>query len=138
MMILDASGNQMGDQADTLDRLYQVQTKKLRESLDLWDKYVDPTDAFRGPRGELWSRIGSDMSYEDEESRFLTIEDLKKARMVCRALAFSNEFAINGHENRISYVIGTGHTYLVTAKKGETVADTKLKEVQTVVMSSWC
>jgi capsid protein len=31
-------------------------------------------------------------------------------------LAASNEFAINGHENRISYLVGSGHTYRAAPK----------------------
>jgi capsid protein len=32
-------------------------------------------------------------------------------------LALENEFAINGHENRISYIIGPGHTYRAVPNK---------------------
>ena len=36
----------------------------------------------------------------------------------CRRLATVNEFAINGHENRISYIVGAGHSYHATVRKG--------------------
>ena len=35
--------------------------------------------------------------------------ELADARAQCRRLAVTNEFAINGHENRISYIVGAGH-----------------------------
>ncbi len=44
---------------------------------------------------------------------------LREIRNQCRMLALGNEFAINGHENRISFVVGTGHTYFAAAKKGQ-------------------
>ncbi|MDO4557471.1 MAG: phage portal protein [Planctomycetia bacterium] len=34
--------------------------------------------------------------------------ELDEIRRQCRELAMVNEFAINGHENRISYIVGTG------------------------------
>ena len=35
-------------------------------------------------------------------------QQLAEIRAQCRALAVTNEFAINGHENRISYIVGSG------------------------------
>ena len=32
-------------------------------------------------------------------------------------MALENEFAINGHENRISYIVGPGHSYRATLRK---------------------
>ncbi|MCA9221237.1 MAG: phage portal protein, partial [Planctomycetales bacterium] len=45
-------------------------------------------------------------------------DQLRELRAECRRLALTNEYAINGHENRISYVVGTGHTYHVAICKG--------------------
>ena len=43
---------------------------------------------------------------------------LAEIRGQCRAWPPSNDFAINGHENRISYIVGSGHSYRVLAKPG--------------------
>jgi hypothetical protein len=48
-----------------------------------------------------------------------TPAELDALRQECRALACTNEFAINGHENRISYIVGTGHQYRVLARRGQ-------------------
>ncbi len=42
---------------------------------------------------------------------------LAEIRRQCRTLALENEFAINGHENRVSYIVGAGHTYRATLRK---------------------
>ncbi len=52
-----------------------------------------------------------------------TRPQLAEIRDQCRALAVSNEFAINGHENRISYIVGSGHSYRVLAKPGRPAGD---------------
>ncbi|MDD3468819.1 MAG: phage portal protein [Thermoguttaceae bacterium] len=36
--------------------------------------------------------------------------ELDEVRLACRELAMTNEFAINGHENRISYIVGSGYS----------------------------
>src|SRR5262249_42757161 len=48
-------------------------------------------------------------------THLLTDSQLADIRQQCRALALQNEFAINGHENRISYIVGPGHTYRAAA-----------------------
>jgi hypothetical protein len=45
---------------------------------------------------------------------------LREIRTQCRVLAATNEFAVNGHENRISYVVGSGHTYRAMARAPST------------------
>lgn len=47
----------------------------------------------------------------DCSAPFRNEAELAEIRRRCRALAVENEFAVNGHENRISYVVGTGHRY---------------------------
>ena len=51
---------------------------------------------------------------------FADEQQLAQIRDQCRALAVANEFAINGHENRISYIVGSGHVYRAVAKQGKT------------------
>lgn len=110
--------------------------RRLREAFDeLWDSFVDPAEALYDLDGSRWARLGGEGSlmgsaggvpYSDEQQ-------LAEIRGQCRALAASNEFAINGHENRISYVVGSGHTYRASPRKGETPAAELLRAVQVVL-----
>ena len=53
---------------------------------------------------------------------------LGELRAQCRRLAATNEFAINGHENRISYIVGAGHSYRAAVCKGmEAPADVPMQ-----------
>ena len=72
------------------------------------------------------SSIRDDALYDDDGTRWLALDgdlmpggiagvvftqvQLAEIRGQCRALAAGNAFAINGHENRISYIVGSGHT----------------------------
>ena len=64
---------------------------------------------------------------------FADEQQLAQIRDQCRALAVANEFAINGHENRISYIVGSGHAYRAVAGKGPTAAEPLVREVQAVL-----
>ena len=37
-------------------------------------------------------------------------------------------FAINGHENRVSYIVGTGHRYRVIERRGQKMSPTLVRE----------
>ncbi len=71
---------------------------------------------------------------------------LAEIRRHCRMLALENEFAINGHENRISYIVGPGHSYRATAKSRQicTIEPTQQKisslvsQVQSVIDDFIC
>ena len=65
-----------------------------------WSRLIGGTDRPHAGPG-AWSEV------EWEESL-----------RACRALSVENEFAINGHENRISYLVGRGHVYRVSPRKG--------------------
>ncbi|MDZ4819588.1 MAG: phage portal protein [Planctomycetota bacterium] len=99
-----------------LDRLQQ----RLKESYgELWDSVVDPREALLDDDGSAWlplATAGSGQMFETASN--LNDAQLRDIRNQCRMLALCNEFAINGHENRISYIVGTGHTYRATVKKG--------------------
>jgi lambda family portal protein len=58
---------------------------------------------------------------------------LRELRAECRVLAASNEFAINGHENRISYLVGSGHTYRAEIRKGSAADSGLAGQVQGVL-----
>jgi hypothetical protein len=98
---------------------------------DLWDNYVDPAEALYDADGTRWAALGGGLSGGNASGvPFTTEQQLAEIRDQCRALAAGNEFAINGHENRVSYVVGAGHAYRVTAK-GPPEADASLvREVQ--------
>lgn len=105
---------------------------RLCEAFDeLWNGFVDPADALLDAEGTRWTRLG----IEDVPSgpALGSEQELREARAQCRMLAVTNEFAINGHENRISYVVGSGHTYRASLKKGVGDADDCADRVQEVL-----
>ncbi len=64
---------------------------------------------------------------------FRSEADHAAIRLECRALAVHNEFAINGHENRISYIVGTGHSYRVVARPGRQLPESLLWQIQEIL-----
>jgi capsid protein len=107
---------------------------RLLEVFDaLWDDFVDPREAFAD--GEEWwlpvgSRLGTAAGIGDATWNEQSLAEL---RGQCRRLAATNEFAINGHENRISYIVGPGHSYRATVCKGMTAPPALALEVQKVL-----
>jgi hypothetical protein len=103
----------------TLDQLQS----RLTEAFDaLWDDFVDPREAYAGDDGQWWLPMAMNQSAggPDGVARAAPIDELGLARLrdECRRLALANEFAINGHENRINYIVGPGHGYLATLRPG--------------------
>jgi len=85
----------------------------------LWDDFVDPRDAYSDVDGSWWLPAGGAGGAGAEPGCGVASEQqLRELRQQCRRLAMSNEFAINGHENRISYIVGSGHIYCATVCKG--------------------
>lgn len=84
---------------------------RLHEAIDfLTDHSVDPEDAYYDVDGSRWAEVGGGAS-GGGSAVVASESQLSEIRAQCRVLATTNEFAINGHENRISYIVGTGHTY---------------------------
>ncbi|MDO4549660.1 MAG: phage portal protein [Planctomycetia bacterium] len=90
---------------------------------------------------EHWVSLsrGSSGTYEGIHSE----EALQEIRNSCRQLALTNEFAINGHENRISFIVGSGHTYRVEVREGEELQKSTLIKMQRwlddfISESRWC
>ena len=115
--------------------------RRLFEAFDeLWDNFVDPAEANYDADGLRWNSLalgGQTFSLSrggrSSPAPFAGEEQLAEIRAQCRMLAAENEFAINGHENRISYIVGSGHSYRVMAKKGLTPDKKLLREVQSVL-----
>lgn len=100
----------------------------------LWDRLVDPREAWDDGDGEDWLRVGAEFAGGTGWGAGLRSErELAEARAQCRQLAVTNEFAINGHENRVSYIVGAGHQYRAVARRGSTVAGDVLRDVQAVL-----
>ncbi len=90
--------------------------RTLSEALhDLCQSLVDPLEPY-ADTGLGWTTLGcssfaADQPLGDEHS-------LGCIRQQSRALAATNPFAINGHENRISFIVGSGHVYRASTQKG--------------------
>lgn len=106
--------------------------QRLLESLDdLWDRLVDPADSLDDADGSRWLPL--DGGRGTPGSSPITEPELAALRAECRQLALTNEFAINGHENRISFVVGTGHAYRATPKAGRNAPQDLVQQVQLVL-----
>jgi hypothetical protein len=101
--------------------------EKLAEAIDLANSIIDPTDAYRNgnetwlPIGRGFTGVGSGVSGNMGlgllTSGFDTELELAMARDEMRYLAGTNPYAINAGENRVSYIVGDGHTYDVALRK---------------------
>jgi capsid protein len=109
--------------------------RRLTEAFDeLWNSFVDPAEAIYDGDGTAWNRLGFGltgsaafgMPYRNEP-------ELAVIRNECRQLAVTNEFAINGHENRISYIVGSGHIYRALPGRGVTLDPSLPLAVQLVL-----
>ena len=107
----------------------------LLEAFDeLWDNFVDPAEAYYDVDGSRWTQVGGRPGQVGAVGvAFTTEQQLREIRVQCRSLAVTNEFAINGHENRISYIVGSGHAYRVTAKPGHEAGEGLVRDVQDVL-----
>lgn len=116
--------------ADT-DRLERQITEACES---LWDALVDPREAYIDDEGLWWSGLGGAGTPGARSGLpCVTEEQLTEARLQCRRLAATNEFAINGIENRISYLVGPGHTYRAISRKGMPANSELVAEVQAVL-----
>jgi len=85
---------------------------QLREAFNLlYSDFVDPREAYLDDHGLPWQGLGSGDSPH-------SAEQLADVRLQCRQLLYANEYAINGVENRISYIVGPGHHYQAIVRKG--------------------
>lgn len=108
--------------------------RRLSEAFDeLWNGFVDPAEAVYDVDGTPWNRLGGGpLAGATSGIPFADEQQLAQIRDQCRELAVSNEFAINGHENRVSYIVGSGHAYRASTKRGRDV-EPLVAEVQAVI-----
>jgi capsid protein len=108
---------------------------RLLEAFDnLWDDFVDPRDAYADPDGGWWLPLsGANGGSPRTGAGPFTERTLGELRDQCRRLAATNEYAINGHENRISYIVGPGHSYRAAVCKGMDAPDYVPMQVQKVL-----
>ena len=83
---------------------------------ELWDNFVDREDDFYDADGVRWMAIDGDLGPNRNAGVIFNQVQLAEIRCQCRALAAGNAFAVNGHENRINYIVGSGHSYRVLAQ----------------------
>ncbi|MEN6451974.1 MAG: phage portal protein [Thermoguttaceae bacterium] len=113
--------------------------RRLAEAFDqLWDAFVDPADAISDADGTPWTSLGGLGQGVATGMAFANEQQLAEIRQQCRALAVANEFAINGHENRISYIVGSGHAYRAVARRGVMPDEMLLRGVQAVLDEFVC
>ncbi|QDT01277.1 phage portal protein [Adhaeretor mobilis] len=114
--------------------MHQLEAR-VSEACDLlWDSLVDPREAFLDGDGQWWPEVSVDGQSPSGTASLVRDEtQLAEVRRQCRLLAATNEFAINGMENRISYLVGPGHQYLATVRKGVDAPATLVMEVQNVL-----
>ena len=91
---------------------------KLLESFLGEDHYVDPREPFYDDGLAAWYGVGAAQG-KDGQTAYFTEQTLAEIREQSRALARTNEFAINAIENRVNYVVGNGHKYHAIAKSEE-------------------
>jgi len=116
------TGNRSGRSRSIMEALARInQSFAIMESaLSFDDTIVDPREAFYDQTtGEMWDPVGGDRS---TATNLRTEETLAAVRRECRQLAMHNPFAINGHENRINYLVGSGHVYTAVPIHGTALA----------------
>ena len=91
---------------------------------DIDDRYVDPMEPYYDTDGTRWV---SSSSNANPAGPFPVFDEsfLRDMRSQCRSHALCNEFAINALENRVNYIIGSGHKYHIIPK---TAADFDLSQ----------
>jgi capsid protein len=109
--------------------------EQISEACDsLYDALVDPREAHLDDEGLWWNSVATaGVGQGVAGAPALDERGLYEARLQCRRLAATNEFAINGHENRISYIVGPGHEYRAVTRKGAESSPDLAADVQAVI-----
>jgi hypothetical protein len=128
--------------AATGPRLAHLERRLVEAFDELWNGFVDPAEAIYDVDGTAWNPVGGGLSGPAASVPFRNEQELAAIRNECRWLAAANEFAINGHENRISYIVGSGHAYRAVAARGGSGDDDLVLAVQLLLdefvrLNSW-
>ncbi len=109
--------------------------QRISEACDaLWDQFVDPREAFLDQDGSLWDTVLVDGQAPQQTSvPFASETQLAEIRQQSRRLVATNEYAINGIENRINYLVGVGHNYRASIRKGAHAPAELEMEVQLIL-----
>ena len=110
--------------------------RRLTEAFDdLWSGLVDRNEPYcDDPDGTHWLTLGAGRATGALPTVGFAYEgQLTAIRNECRALALTNEFAVNGHENRVSYIVGSGHTYRAAARKHRETPPDLVADVQSLL-----
>lgn len=113
---------------------WQIETYRnlcgyIESQLSVMNGNDDPIGQLVSQDDELWQLINEDGRL-NEGMPYHSTEDLARMRRLCRMFYWQHPFAECAHENRISYVIGEGHTYSVGQKPGRDVPEEALQDVQ--------
>ncbi|HEX3598895.1 MAG TPA: phage portal protein [Lacipirellulaceae bacterium] len=108
----------MANQTQTNGKHLSLESRLLEVFDALWDDLVDPREAYADADGGWWNPVGTAGRNIVSSDGVLNERALAELRAQCRGFAATNEFAINGHENRISYIVGPGHSYRAAICKG--------------------
>lgn len=109
--------------------------QRVSEAVDsLWDALVDPREAYVDDDGMWWNNLNeAGGGFVRAGLPYLNEAQLAEVRLDCRRLVATNEFAINGVENRISYIVGSGHVYRAVLRDDSAAGAALLTEVQGVL-----
>lgn len=110
--------------------------QRVAEACDgIWDALVDPREAYCDDDGSWWDPVAAGGAAGASVGGALPLDEaqLAEVRQQCRRLAATNEFAVNGIENRVSYLVGVGHGYHATVRKGAHAPEGLTGDVQAVL-----
>ncbi len=119
------------NEGESAHGITQLENRLTEAFGSLWDNFVDPREAYAGEEEGWWSPVSA--GGQPGQSASISPPQLGEIRDACRRLALTNEFAINGHENRISYIVGPGHCYHVTIRKGIEASTKYAQEAQLIL-----
>ena len=117
-------------------RLLEKSISKVMESTLQVTDLIDPRDAYVDPQtGEIWAPVGVYGKGRDASAQTVYMNETELWNVQNLGCWFydENEFALNVHENRISYVVGWGHNYECVAMPKRTVSDETLQAVKDVI-----
>jgi capsid protein len=123
----------MTTHATTSGAHHSIESRLLEIFDTLWDDLVDPREAYAGVEGGWWLPVGASGSSSPRGNAAVNEQSLRELRSQCRTLVATNEFAINGHENRVSYIVGPGHSYRAATCKGMESSEDVAMQVQKVL-----